>query len=74
MLNMTTQKIVIARHVTFDETKFPARARRNEDNESDSGASTDQSSEISISDEEVYGESSSDDSQAHSSGHYETRD
>ena len=74
MLNMTTQKIVIARHVTFDETKFPARARRNEDNESDSGASTDQSSEISISDEEVYGESSSDDSQAHSSGHYETPD
>jgi hypothetical protein len=67
-------KILIARHVTFDETKFPARARRNEDYESNSEASTEQSSDISVLDDEVDGASSSNESQAHSSGHYETPD
>jgi hypothetical protein len=74
LLNMATQKLVIARHVTFDETKFPARTRRNEDYESDSEESTEQSSDISVLDDEVDGASSSDESQAQSSGHNETPD
>ena len=83
--NVRSQDISHAQHDNpKDSDSSPCHFRRNqvscqgkaqiEDNESDSGASTDQSSEISISDEEVYGESSSDDSQAHSSGHYETPD
>jgi hypothetical protein len=68
---METQKLVIASHVTFDETKFPARKRHNENNESDSGASTEQSTDISVLDDEVDGASSSDESQVFRFGEFE---
>jgi hypothetical protein len=59
---MATQNVVIARHVIFDETKFPAITRRNENYESDSEASTEQSSDISVLDDEVDGASTSEES------------
>jgi hypothetical protein len=68
---METQKLVIARHVAFDETKFPARTSRNEDYESESEASTKQFSDISVLDDEVDGASSSDESQVFRFGEFE---
>jgi hypothetical protein len=65
---------VIARHVSLDETKVPGLTLYNEDDESGSETSTEQSNDISVSDADTDGMSSSDESQAHSSVHFETPD
>ena len=52
---MATQQLVIARHVTFDETKFPGRTLYNEYDESGSETSTEQSSDITVSDADADG-------------------
>jgi hypothetical protein len=48
LLNMATTQVVIARHVTFDETKFPGCTLYNEDDESGSDTLTEQSSDITV--------------------------
>jgi hypothetical protein len=74
LLNTATRKLVIARHVSLDETKFPGLTLYNEDDESGSETSTEQSNDISVSDADTDGMSSSDESQAHSSVHFQTTD
>jgi hypothetical protein len=71
---MATKQVVIARHVTFDETKFPGCTLYNSDDESGSDTLTEQSSDITVSDADADEMSSSDETQAQSSAHFETPD
>jgi hypothetical protein len=67
-------QVVIARHVTFDETKFPGCTLYNEDDEFGSDTLTEQSSDITVSDADADDMSSSEESQAQPSAHFETPD